>query len=73
MHSNDLKHLGRSIVIFGIIRKSNFLRVLDVFLDLVILVYFNAISIDFCAIKSLSALICVISTFISGRMHKVKI
>ena len=57
MHSNDLKHLGRSIVIFGIIRKSNFWRVLDVFLDLVILVYFNAISIDFCAIKSLSALI----------------
>ena len=57
MHSNDLKHLGRSIVIFGFIVKSNFWRVLDVFLDLVILVYFNEISIDFCAIKSLSALI----------------
>ena len=57
MHSNDLKHLGRSIIIFGFIGKSNFLRVLDVFLDWVILMYFNAISIDFCAIKSLSALI----------------
>ena len=57
MHSNDLKHLGRSIVIFGFIGKSNFWRVLDVFLDLVILVHFNVISIDFCAIKSLSALI----------------
>ena len=50
------KHLGRSIVIFGFIGKSNFLRVLDVFLDLDILVYFNAISMDFCAIKSWSAL-----------------
>ena len=34
-----------------------FLCVFDIFFDLVILVYFNAISIDFCAIKSLSALI----------------
>ena len=40
------KHVGRSVVIFGFIRKSNFWRVFDVFLDLVILVYFNAISID---------------------------
>ena len=29
----------------------------DIFLDLVILVYFNAISIDICAMKSLSVLI----------------
>ena len=34
------KHLGRSIVIFGFIVKSIFWRVLDVFLDLDILVYF---------------------------------
>ena len=45
-------YLGRSIFIFGFIGKSNFWQVLDVFLDLVILVYFNAICIDFCAIKS---------------------
>ena len=47
-----LKHVGRSVVIFGFIRKSNFWRVFDVFLDLVILVYFNAISIDFYSVKS---------------------
>ena len=46
------KHVGRSVVIFGSIRKSNFWRVFDVFLDLVILVYFNAISIDFYVVKS---------------------
>ena len=43
------------LVLFGsqIIRKSNFWRVFDfVFLDLVILVYFNAISIDFYSVKS---------------------
>ena len=33
MHSIDLKHLGRSILIFGFIGKSNLWRVLDVFLD----------------------------------------
>ena len=38
--------MGRSVVIFGSILKSNFWRDFDVFLDLVILVYFNAISID---------------------------
>ena len=37
---------------FGSIPKSNFWRVFDVFLDLVILVYFNAISIDFYVVKS---------------------
>ena len=50
-------HLERSVVIFGFIRKSNFLRVFDVFLDLIIFVYFNAISIDFYLEKALSALI----------------
>ena len=33
-------------------RNSNFWRVFEVYLDLVILVYFNAISIDFYAVKS---------------------
>ena len=45
-------HVGGSVVIFGFIRKSNFWRVFDVFLDLVILVYFNAISIDCYQVKS---------------------
>ena len=47
------KHVGCSIVTYGSIPKSNFWSVLDVFLDLVILPYFNAISMDFYAIKCL--------------------
>ena len=47
------KHVGRSVVIFGSIPKSNFWRVFDVFLDFVILPYFNAISMDFYAVKCL--------------------
>ena len=47
------KHVGRSVVTFGSIPKSNFLRVFDVFLDFVILPYFNAISMDFYAVKCL--------------------
>ena len=39
--------MGRSVVIFGSIPKSNFWRVFDVFLDFVIFAYFNAIPIDF--------------------------
>ena len=39
--------MGRSVVIFGSIPKSNFWRVFVVFLDLVIFANFNAISIDF--------------------------
>ena len=31
MHSNDLRAMGRSVVIFGSIRKSNFGRVFNVF------------------------------------------
>ena len=45
------KHLGKNVVIFGVFRKSNFWHIFDVLLDLVVLVYFNAISIDFYAIK----------------------
>ena len=43
--------MGRSVVIFGSIRKSIFLCLFDVFLDLVILAYFNAISTDFYVVK----------------------
>ena len=46
------KHVGRSVVIFGSIPKSNFWRVFVVFLDLVIFVYFNATLINFYAVKS---------------------
>ena len=49
--------MRRSLVIFDSILKSIFLRVLDVFLALVILVYFNAISIDLYAVK---CFICII-------------
>ena len=45
--------MGCSIVTFGSIPKSNFWRVFDVFLDLVILPYLNAISMDFYAVKCL--------------------
>ena len=47
------KHVGCSIVTFSSIPKSNFWRVFDIFLDLVILPYFNAISMDFYAVKCL--------------------
>ena len=57
MHSSDLEAFWKKYCYFWFHWEVKFWRVLDVFLDLVILVYFNAISIDFCAIKSLSALI----------------
>ena len=47
------KHVGRSFVIFGSIPKAKFLTHVDVFLDLVILTYVYAISLDFCVIKCL--------------------
>ena len=64
MHSNDLKTFGKK----GFIPKSNFWCVFDVFLDLVILVYFNAISIDFCAIKCFICINYVYILFIIGKM-----
>ena len=48
-----MKHVERSVVIFGSIPKSNIWRIFDVFLDLVILPYFNAISMDFYAVNCL--------------------
>ena len=59
------KHIGRSIIIFGSILKSNILCVFDVFLDLIILVYFNPISIYLYVVK------CFIS-FILCNYHVYK-
>ena len=56
MDSNDLEACGRSVFIFGSIPTSNFWRVFDVFLDLVIFAYFNATFIEFYAVK---ILICI--------------
>ena len=56
MHSNYLEAFGKKCCYFWFHSKSNFWRVFDVFLDLVFLVYFNAISIDFYSIKSI---ICI--------------
>ena len=52
-----LKHLKRSVVIFGSVPKSNFWHVFVVSLDLAILPYFNAISIDFYAVM------CIINIY----------
>ena len=46
-------HVGKSVVTFGSIPKSNFWRVFDVFLDFIILPYFNVISMDFYVVKRL--------------------
>ena len=58
MHSSDLEAFEKKYCYFWFHWKVKFLTHFGrFFLDLVILVYFNAISIDFYAIKSLSALI----------------
>ena len=57
MDSNDLEACGK-MFIFGSIPKSNFWRVFDVFLDLVIFAYFNAISIDFYEVKGFICIYC---------------
>ena len=54
--------MGRSVVIFSSIPKINF----DVFLDLVILPYFNAICKDFYAVK------CLIYIYILYAFHVCK-
>ena len=56
MHNNDLEEFGKKCHYFLFHSEVKFLTRFDVFLDLVILVYFNAISIDFYAVKSL---ICI--------------
>ena len=52
MHSSDLEAFGKKCCYFWFHSEVKFLKHFDVFLDLVILVYFNAISMDFYAVKS---------------------
>ena len=52
MDSSDLEACGKKCCHFGSIPKSNFWRVFDIFLDLVIFAYFNATLIDFYVLKS---------------------
>ena len=52
MHSSDLEAFGKKCCYFWFHSEVKFLTRFDVFLDLVILVYFNAISIDFYEVKS---------------------
>ena len=59
--------MGRSVIIFCSTPKSNFLCVFDVFLDLVILVYLNSISVDFYAVK---CLICI--NYVSFHVYKLE-
>ena len=66
MHSNDLEACGMKCCNFSEVK---FFMRFDVFLDLVILPYFNAISIDLYAEKCFNLhLFCVISMFVSGGM-----
>ena len=57
IHSSDLKSCGKKCCYFLFYSEEKFWRVFDVFLDLVILVYFKAISIGFYEVKSF---ICII-------------
>ena len=56
MDSNDLEACGKKCYYFGSIPKSNFWRVFEVFLYLVIFAYFNATFIDFYAVERI---ICI--------------
>ena len=53
MHSSDLEACGNKCCYFWFHSEVKFLTRFDVFLDLVILPYFNAISMDFYAVKCL--------------------
>ena len=53
MHSNDLEACGKKCCYFWFHSEVKLLTRFDVFLDLVILPYFNAISIQFYAVKCL--------------------
>ena len=69
MHSSDLEACGKKCCYFWFHSEVKFLTRFDVFLDLVIFVNFNAISIDFYAVKCIILhLFCVISMVISGKM-----
>ena len=69
MHINDLEACGMMLLFLVPFRSQIFDAFFYVFLDLVILPYFNAISIDFYEVKCLINIYFVkISMFISGRM-----
>ena len=68
MHGNDLEACGKKCCYFWVHSEAKFLTRFDVFLDFVILAYFNAISIDFMWLSLYLHLLCVISMFTSGRM-----
>ena len=71
MHSNDLEACGMKCCYFWFPSEVKFLTRFDVFLDLVILPYSNAISIGFLCGKVLHLhLFCVISMFLCGRRLK---
>ena len=63
MDSNDLEACGKKCCYFWFHFKVQILTRSDVFLDLVILAYFNVISIRFMRQSALSAFICIISCF----------
>ena len=54
MDSNDLEACGKKCCYFSFHSEVKFLTRFDVFLDFVILPYFNAISVDFYAVKCLN-------------------
>ena len=69
MHGSELKAYGKKRCYFWFHSEVKYLMRFDVFLDLVILMYFNAISIDLYVVKVLYLhLFCVIAMFISARM-----
>ena len=73
MHSNYLEAFGKSCYYFRFHSEVKFLKRFEVFLDLVVLVYFNAISIFLYGKELYLHLFFVISMFVSGRMHIVEI
>ena len=75
MLSNDLEACGKNKFCYFLFHcEFKFLTRFDVFLEFVILSYFNAFSIDFYAEKCLiNSYFCVISMFVSARMLLWKI
>ena len=73
MHINYLESLLEAVLLFLFHSKVKFLMRFGVFLDLIILVYFNDISIFLCGKELYLHIFFVISVFISGKMHIVEI
>ena len=74
MHRNDIEAYGKKCNYFWFRFKIKYLTRVDVFLDLVIFAYFNAIFIDVYAVKSFIYIYFVlISMLLRWRMHILKI